>query len=336
MPAAAIGAVAAVGGAAMQADAASDAASAQRGAARDATNAQMRMYNQTREDQAPFRELGYAGANQLAMLLGLNPVPTDGGISQPGQEMPAIDSYDAIRRRLLPSYTSTQNVDLGNDNGYQSQQVVNNAGLEQAIKAELARQQNAYSIAAARQRQQQTQQQQATAKNPLFGSLLKEFTGKDLASDPGYQFRLGEGMQALDRSASARGGMYSGAQLKGLQKYGQDFASNEFTNAFNRNLANRQNTYNMLSGVTGTGQIATNQVAQQGLATGQMIGSNMIGAGNARASSYLAQGNALTNALNQGVSAWNNQPQQSSAPTWAAPSFHSSEWWRGGDGYAGE
>ena len=334
MPVAAIGAVAGVAGAAMQADAASDAASAQSGAARDATNAQLRMYNQTRADQAPFRELGYAGANQLSMLLGLTPVPTQGGIGQPGQSMPAIESYDAIRRRLLPSYTSRQEQGYG-DGVYQTD-VVNDGALEQAIKAELARQQNAYSVAAARQRQQQTQQQQATAKNPLFGSLLKEFTGEDLASDPGYQFRLGEGMQALDRSASARGGMYSGAQLKGLQKYGQDFASNEFTNAFNRNLSNRQNTYNMLSGVTGTGQIATNQVAQQGLATGQMIGSNMIGAGNARASSYLAQGNALTNALNQGVSAWNNRPQQSSAPTWAAPSFHSSEWWRGGDGYAGE
>ena len=98
--------------------------------------------------------------------------------------------------------------------------------------------------------------------------------------------------------------MYSGSQLKGLNRYNQDFASNEFMNAFNRHRANRDDTFNMLSGISGTGQKATDSVAYQGMQTAGSIGNNLMGAGNVRASSYLAGSNALTNALNQGVAAY--------------------------------
>jgi len=36
-------------------------------------------------------------------------------------------------------------------------------------------------------------------------------------ADPGYSFRMSEGMKALERSAAARGGLLSGATLKGIQ-----------------------------------------------------------------------------------------------------------------------
>jgi len=36
--------------------------------------------------------------------------------------------------------------------------------------------------------------------------------------DPGYGFRMSEGMKALDRSAASRGGLLSGATLKGAQQ----------------------------------------------------------------------------------------------------------------------
>lgn len=148
-----------------------------------------------------------------------------------------------------------------------------------------------------------------------FGTLLKPFTGADLTNDPGYKFRLAEGNKALDRSASARGGLYSGAALKSLNRYNQDYAGTEFSNAFNRDQVSKNQLFNMLSGVSGTGQTSAAQVGQQGVATGQgmanamnnaatQVGNNMIGAGNARASGYLAQGNALTGAMNQGAAAW--------------------------------
>ena len=56
---------------------------------------------------------------------------------------------------------------------------------------------------------------------------------------PGYQFRLDQGLEAMERSAAARGMLMSGATGESLQRYGQDYASLEFDKSLNRmsNLA---------------------------------------------------------------------------------------------------
>jgi hypothetical protein len=46
----------------------------------------------------------------------------------------------------------------------------------------------------------------------------------------GYQFRLGEGMNALNSGYAGAGVLQSGAAMRGAQEYGQNFASNEFGN----------------------------------------------------------------------------------------------------------
>lgn len=53
-------------------------------------------------------------------------------------------------------------------------------------------------------------------------------------NDPGYQFRLKGGTDALERSAAARGTLRTGGTLKDVLDYGQNFATNEYGNAFNR------------------------------------------------------------------------------------------------------
>lgn len=64
-------------------------------------------------------------------------------------------------------------------------------------------------------------------------------------NDPGYQFRLNEGARAMQQSAAAKGTLDTGGTLGDLLKYGQDYASNEFQNVYNRALqtygTNRQN-----------------------------------------------------------------------------------------------
>lgn len=55
-----------------------------------------------------------------------------------------------------------------------------------------------------------------------YGSMARPFGQKDFEQDPGYAFRQSEGMRALERSASARGGLLSGGTLKGIQRFGQD------------------------------------------------------------------------------------------------------------------
>ena len=55
-----------------------------------------------------------------------------------------------------------------------------------------------------------------------YGSAGKNFSMQDFQADPGYAFRMSEGLKALDRTAAARGGLLSGGALKGAERYGQD------------------------------------------------------------------------------------------------------------------
>ena len=64
-----------------------------------------------------------------------------------------------------------------------------------------------------------------------YGSLANNFSMSDFEQDPGYAFRMSEGLKAIDRTAASRGGMLSGAALKAAGRYGQDYASNEYQNA---------------------------------------------------------------------------------------------------------
>lgn len=61
--------------------------------------------------------------------------------------------------------------------------------------------------------------------------------GEDVFNEPGYAFRSGEGQRALEQSAAGRGVLNTGGTLKDLIKYGQDFASNEYGNVYNRALS---------------------------------------------------------------------------------------------------
>ena len=93
------------------------------------------------------------------------------------------------------------------------------------------------------------------AAAPGYGQYATaEFTPEAFAAgqDPGYAFRMKEGLKAVDAQAAARGGLISGAALKASQRFGQDMASQEYQNAFNRYQATRQNTlapYERLQGV---------------------------------------------------------------------------------------
>jgi hypothetical protein len=130
--------------------------------------------------------------------------------------------------------------------------------------------------------------------------LATEYTpfGMDqFQQDPGYAFRMSEGMKALERSAAARGGLLSGGMLRGAQRYGQDLASQEYMNAFNRYQAERNARLNPLQSLAGVGQTATNQLGQAGQAMASNVGQALGAAGQARASGYIGGANALSQGL---------------------------------------
>lgn len=121
----------------------------------------------------------------------------------------------------------------------------------------------------------------------------------DISTDPAYQFRMQQGLQGVESSAAGRGSLFSGNTLKELTGYGQGLASQEYGNRFNR-----------LASLAGLGQTATGQGVTIGQNYANQAGNAMYNAGQARASGYMGQANAYTNALNQGAYAYGqyNQP----------------------------
>lgn len=181
--------------------------------------------------------------------------------------------------------------------------------------------------------EQQDQAPFLAAGTSAIGQLSKQFgtggpqwtqqfsapTAVTEQNDPGYQFRLQQGQQALERSAAAKGNLLSGGTLKAEQRYGQDYASNEYGNVYNRALntydtnfntfqQNTANLYNRLAGIAGTGQTAAQQLTNAGSAAqnstagtssseGYQVGNTLGQLGAAQASGYAG----LTNALSGGI-----------------------------------
>jgi hypothetical protein len=141
----------------------------------------------------------------------------------------------------------------------------------------------------------------------IAASRYDPFTMDKFQQDPGYAFRMKEGLRALENTAAARGGLLSGNAMRGLTRYGQGLASEEFGNAFNRYQAERAARLNPLQSLAGMGQTTAANVAGQAGQFGQAMGANIIGAGNARASGYMGTANAISNALGQGLSYYQNR-----------------------------
>jgi hypothetical protein len=132
-----------------------------------------------------------------------------------------------------------------------------------------------------------------------YGSMAKAFGTDQFQQDPGYAFRQAEGMKALERSAAARGNLLSGSTLKGVQRFGQDLASQEYQNAFNRFQTERAARLNPLQSLMGSGQSAANVMTGAAGQMGQNEAANIYNTGQARASGYIGSANALTSALGQ-------------------------------------
>jgi hypothetical protein len=141
----------------------------------------------------------------------------------------------------------------------------------------------------------------------IAASRYQPFDMEQFQQDPGYAFRMKEGLRALENTAAARGGLMSGNQMRGITRFGQELGSQEYGNAFNRYQAERAARLNPLQSLTGMGQTTAANIAGQAGQFGQAMGTNIIGAGNARASGYMGAANALSNAVSQGLNYYQNQ-----------------------------
>ncbi len=157
---------------------------------------------------------------------------------------------------------------------------------------------------------------------PLF---MAQFGPDQMAQylDPSMAFRQRLGTQATERLANVGGGALSGNTLRALNEFGQNLASTEYANAFNRFQTERGNIYNTLANIAGMGQQAVNTgvgagqtfAAQQtGLLTGQAAAqaAGQVGAAG-------AYGSALGNIGNMAMLSSFMRPQPVAAPA-ATPS----------------
>jgi hypothetical protein len=154
-------------------------------------------------------------------------------------------------------------------------------------------------------------------------------------TDPGTQFRLQQGLNAMNATAAARGGLISGNALKAGQDYGQEMGSQEYQNAFNRYITgynadvNRANNmYNRVSGIAGTGQTTSNQLAGMAGNYGQNASNTISQQGANRANSELALGNSRAsqygsygNAIGQIGSMFAGSNMFGGAPSYSGPSY---------------
>lgn len=139
--------------------------------------------------------------------------------------------------------------------------------------------------------------EQALNKLTPLAMEYTPFGMQQFQADPGYGFRMSEGMKALERSAAARGGLLSGATLKGIQRFGQDLGSQEYTNAFNRYQTERAARLAPLQSLAGVGQTTAQQIGQAGQTMASNVGDLMTSGAAARASGYVGGANALTQGL---------------------------------------
>lgn len=110
-------------------------------------------------------------------------------------------------------------------------------------------------------------------------SFMKPFDASMMASqDPGYQFRLQQGLKQMQAASSATGGL-GGAALRSANEFGQGLASSEYNNAFNRYMQNRQQTFGMLNALAGYGQNATNEALNLGQTTAGRMAGNIMNVG---------------------------------------------------------
>lgn len=178
-------------------------------------------------------------------------------------------------------------------------------------------------------------QNAAAQADPTYGSLLRpyrngeefNFTGSDLASDPGYQFGLNQGTQGIERSQAARGNFLSGGAMKELARFNEDYAGTKFNDAYSRNLStwntnlgaynqNRNTIYNFLTGQSQMGQNSAAQVGAAGNQTATSVGNNIMGAGNSAAAAQVAGSNALASGINGAANAYNSTNNLNSAAGW--------------------
>ena len=173
-----------------------------------AANAATQGADQAAAEQRAAREQAYSTLNPF----------TQGGVAANSQinALLGLNTAPAVQQSVAPS------------------QAMNNGGGFAGIQGNFA---NALQQMYARQ-QGQTAQPSQPGVQP---GITQNQAFDNFRNSTGYQFRLGEGMNALNSQYAGAGAIKSGAAMRDAVQFGQNSASNEFGNYLNA-LGNQQAT----------------------------------------------------------------------------------------------
>lgn len=140
-------------------------------------------------------------------------------------------------------------------------------------------------------------------------SQMQALNGGDFSSfykSPDYEFARDQGLQGIDRSAAARGSMFSGGADADRMRFASGLASQNYGNFYSR-----------LSDLANGGNATAASLGQNGMQTASNIGNSLMNAGNARATSYMQQGNnyaGMAGALGSAFGQWYQQRPSGNTP----------------------
>lgn len=304
-------------GGAMQANSAKKAAAAQGDAAAQAAIESGRQFDISRNDMAPYRQVGQAGVRTLADLMGIGRSAQNAGLPE---------KYQGNLFRTMSAEEIKNNPEFGANTLYVMPEFYNSDPAFKAAAEEFIAKGHRGNDADADEvfrgiLQQHAGRAPATVNQDgspvddyqMFGEspLTRRFTVNDFWNDPvtklSHEFGLSEGRKGIDRMAGANGMRRSGQTLKALTKFGTDYTGQKAAESQQRFIGDQTNVYNRFAGITGTGQTAATTTGQLGAANSANVGNLITGAGNARGAASIAQGNAWGSAFNNIGNWWNQR-----------------------------
>lgn len=239
----------ALGSAAISSSAAGKASRAASDAADQSAQVQREVYSQNAQTLAPYVQGGNAAGSQINALLGLSSGPDYAAYVQANPDILA-DFQKQSATGGSPSFDGGSSSFADVVGGIVTRR--NGGGATPAFTGDMAAfgQQHWQKYGQNENRTLPTGQDAATQAFDQF------------RNSTGYQFRLGEGMNALNSGYAGAGTIKSGAAMRAANEYGQNFASAEFGNYLNA-LGNQQGVGLSAAGAqAGVGTNYANSMAQ--------------------------------------------------------------------------
>lgn len=284
-----------------------------------AKNVQLAMYNQSRADLAPYRASGYAALDQINQLYGLStpgnsawmaqygtPITVAGRGASSGKTVNPTDPMGtAVGQKFgLPGFSKSQSKKYGATidpitgtvtiagDPYRSEYMTNYLRTGQGSPGKkLTWVTRAIDNLRASGWTYDPNRTAQSADDQAAQSGERDLS--QFYTSPQYEFNRSEGLRGLENSAAARGGAFSGNAIRGSEMFASNLASGEFNSYVDRLFA-----------IAGLGQNSTNTGVVAGQNTANTISNIYQNMGNARASSYLAAGGGVNNAIQGGIQNW--------------------------------